>query len=87
MPPGWSRGQYQFTVSCQAQPVFTTVMFYDQFAATSEKGLAGNLLLPRVLRRIDNRTSLFLLHVWSQVVHIQMITILIYTVNETMRKA
>jgi hypothetical protein len=39
---------------CQAQPVFTAVMFYDQFAATPEEGLTGNLLQPPGRRRAHN---------------------------------
>ena len=60
-------------------------MFYDQFAATPEEGLARNPLLPHGRRRAHNMTWLFVLGVWLQL-HVVMIVILIITVKRGLRK-
>ena len=61
-------------------------MFYEQFAATPEEGLAGNLLLPHGRRRADNLTWLFVFSVPLQI-HTIMIIILNAGVKVGLSKA
>lgn len=85
-PPGRSRSQYQFAVSCQAQPVFTAFMFYDHFAATPEESPAGNPLPPRRRRRAHNIALVRLIALGIRLqIHDVMMVILINQVKRELR--
>jgi len=65
--------------------VFSAAMFYDQFAATPEEHIAGNLVLPHRRHRAHNMIWLFVFHFRLRI-HIRMMVIRITPVKCRSRK-